>query len=309
MILSWNVCGLGYSSKRKAISKYIKDFNVIVCFIIESKLSCSDSIVSNMWHGQNIKWFYIEAQGRSDGLLAMWDDDLFRVDSVEFAGSWISLFGSFIDDAFDCVITGYYGAGSRSERAASWMELTELRHAFSNYPWFLIGDFNETLSKADRSSDLLDRRGASEFQAFIDGCELVEYPLVNHRFNWFRGSSMNRLDRAFAHTQCLSHFSSLKLIRLDHGLSDHCPILVGKEQVNWGWKPFKCLDCWLMAPSFHSILKVFWKEIMNDIPGDFQVIRRINALRLKLDQWNKTEFGNQDWALQNIQSSIRLLED
>jgi hypothetical protein len=86
-------------------------------------------------------------------------------------------------------------------------------------------------------------------------------------------------------------------------------MLVGKEQVNWGWKPFKCLDCWLMASSFHSILKVFWKEIMNDIPGDFQVIRRINALRLKLDQWNKTEFGNQDWALQNIQSSIRLLED
>jgi hypothetical protein len=48
---------------------------------------------------------------------------------------------------------------------------------------------------------------------------------------------------------------------------------------------------------------------VHDIPDDFQVIRRINALRLKLGQWNKTEFGNQDWALQNIQSSIRLFED
>jgi len=120
---------------------------------------------------------------------------------------------------------------------------------------------------------------------------------------------MSKLDRAFAHTQCLSHFSSLKLIRLDHGLSDHCPLIVGKEQVNWGWKPFKCLDCWLMAPSFQNTLKVFWQEIVHDIPGDFQVIRRISALRLKLSQWNKNEFGNQDWALQNIQSSIRLLED
>jgi hypothetical protein len=164
----------------------------------------------------------------------MWDDDLFRVDSTEFARSWISSCGSFVDDGFDCVITRYYGVGSRSERADSWMELTELRHAFSDYPWFLIGDFNETLSKADKSSGLLDWKRASEFQAFIDGCELVEYPLVNHQFTWFRGGSMSKLDRAFARTQCLSHFSSLKLIRLDHGLSNHYLLLVGKEQVNWG---------------------------------------------------------------------------
>jgi hypothetical protein len=136
------------------------------------------------------------------------------------------------------------------------MELTKLRHAFSDYPWFLIGDFNETLSKTNRSSGLLDRRGTLEFQAFIDDCELVEYPLVNYQFIWFRGGPMSRLNRAFAHTQCLSHLSSLKLIRLDHGLSDHCPLLVRKDQVNWGWKPFKCLDCCLMDPSFHSILKV-----------------------------------------------------
>lgn len=64
----------------------------------------------------------------------MWDDDLFKVDQVKFFGSRISLFGSFVDDAFDCVITGYYGASSRTERAASWMELTKLRHAFSDYP-------------------------------------------------------------------------------------------------------------------------------------------------------------------------------
>jgi hypothetical protein len=50
-IFSWNVCGSGSSFTRKAISKYIKDFNVLVCFIIKSKLSCSDSIVFSLWHG------------------------------------------------------------------------------------------------------------------------------------------------------------------------------------------------------------------------------------------------------------------
>ena len=76
----------------------------------------------------------------------MWDDDLFKVDSVEFVGSWINLFSSFVDDTFDCVITGFYEAGYRIERAISWMELIELRHTFPNCPWFQIGDFNETLS-------------------------------------------------------------------------------------------------------------------------------------------------------------------
>ena len=116
----------------------------------------------------------------------------------------------------------------------------------------------------------------------------------NHRFTWFRGGSMSRLDRAFPHTQCLSHFSSLKPIHLNHGLSYYCPLFVRKEQVHCRWKPFKCLDCWLMTPSFHKTLKVLWEDIVRDIPGDFQVIRRINALRLKLWKWNKTVFGNQD---------------
>ena len=69
------------------------------------------------------------------------------------------------------------------------------------------------------------------------------------------------------------------------------------------------MDCWLMALSFHKTLKVLWEDIVRDIPGDFQVIRRNNALRLKLWKWNKTMFENQDWALQNLQSSIQNLED
>jgi len=43
---------------------------------------------------------------------------------------------------------------------------------------------------------------------------------------------MNRLNRAFAHTQYVSYFSSLKLTRLDHGFLDHWPLLVVKEQVH-----------------------------------------------------------------------------
>lgn len=89
------------------------------------------------------------------------------------------------------------------KRPPRW-NLTELRHGFLNRPWFLIGDFNETLSKADRSSGLLNRRGASKFQGFINGYDMVEYLLVNHRFTWFRGNSMSRLDRAFAHTMPVS---------------------------------------------------------------------------------------------------------
>jgi len=43
---------------------------------------------------------------------------------------------------------------------------------------------------------------------------------------------MSTLDRAFAYTQHLSHFSFLKLIRLDYSLSDHCPLLVCWETLD-----------------------------------------------------------------------------
>lgn len=104
---------------------------------------------------------------------------------------------------------------------------------------------------------------------------------------------MSRIDRAFAHSECLIQFNSLRLIRLHRGLSDHFPIVLGEGLMSWGWKPFKGLDCWFSDPRFISILNDFWIEVSDMFPGRYKVIKKINNFKEKMKVWNKESYGNQ----------------
>ncbi|KAJ6965207.1 hypothetical protein NC652_003190 [Populus alba x Populus x berolinensis] len=44
----------------------------------------------------------------------------------------------------------------------------------------------------------LNQLGAKEFSNFIIECNLLEYPLIGHRYTGFTGQSKSHIDRAFA---------------------------------------------------------------------------------------------------------------
>jgi hypothetical protein len=116
-------------------------------------------------------------------------------------------------------------------------------HIAFSVPWFLIRDFNETLKRNEINSGYFNLAGSRHFQSFLD---LLEYPLTGHRYTWFRGRSMSRMDHAFSSPDCHVKFSGLFLTRLPRGLSDDCELLLGNKDHKWGWKPFCFMDStWL----------------------------------------------------------------
>lgn len=52
-----------------------------------------------------------------------------------------------------------------------------LKSAF-DVPWFLIGDFNETLFTSDCNSKFLNLAGSNSFILSLQNCDLIEFPLV-----------------------------------------------------------------------------------------------------------------------------------
>ncbi|KAJ7012063.1 hypothetical protein NC653_002221 [Populus alba x Populus x berolinensis] len=92
-ILSWNSCGLGFAKKRRIISKLIRDFDIEVCFLFETKLqSYPDILVFQLWNVNNVSWLDNEAEGTRRGILAMCDNSKFAVSSVEYGHGWIGLY-------------------------------------------------------------------------------------------------------------------------------------------------------------------------------------------------------------------------
>jgi exonuclease III len=266
-ILSWNSCGLGLARKKRTVSKLIRDFDIEVCFLFETKLqSYSDRLVFQLWSVNNVSWFGNEAEGTKGGILAMWDNSKFAVSSVEYGHGWIGLFGQNVLTGFSGAVVGVYAPCNQADRLLLWKDLRILKAAFE-CPWFLAGDFNETMLRSDRSSGFINKVGSTAFRLFIDDCNLIEYNMSEGLYTWFRGGSMSKLDRIFSSPCCHLQFPLLSLRRLPRGFSDHCPLILGVSPAEKGWIPFKFMDCWLHHPNFKDIVKGIWDEACNEFSG------------------------------------------
>jgi hypothetical protein len=295
--------------KRNSIRNRLIKNNVGICFLLETKKNnCCDSFIRNLWNIATIKWTSLESVGKSRGIIAMWDNSVFEVNSIEFGGQWISLCGTHIPSSFNCMIVGVYAASSVKERADLWEEIITLKFAFE-LPLVVIGDFNETLLPNERSSGNLNLSGSTSFRRFISDCELVEYNMQGHRFTWFRGGSMSRIDKAFASPEFQLQFPSLSLCRYPRGMSDHCQLLLQSPKVDWEWKPFRFINCWLSHPSFLTDFEALWSDSCKEFPGEYSLIKKLGIMGKKLRQWNKSTFGDQNLKLADIQNSITTLEN
>lgn len=171
-ILSWNVSGLAFASKRRSFY----DSDVEICYILESKLSsCSDSYISRKWNGCEVKWWDFE--GRSGGLLEMWGNSEFYVASVKFGEGWMALYGQHVVLSYECALFGVYAPCNIHVCRELWKDLITLKSAFS-VPWFLLRDFNE------RNSGYFNLADSRHFQSFSDLLRVPSHGTQIHLVPW-----------------------------------------------------------------------------------------------------------------------------
>ena len=74
-ILTWNIRGLGDKTKRMAIKRFLKKLNPYIVLLQESKKDGFDrSFIKSIWSSKEIGWASVEANGRSGGILSLWDE-------------------------------------------------------------------------------------------------------------------------------------------------------------------------------------------------------------------------------------------
>ncbi|KAF2299486.1 hypothetical protein GH714_032145 [Hevea brasiliensis] len=96
--------------------------------------------------------------------------------------------------------------------------------------------------------------------------------------------------------------------------SDHNPIILTTESLNWGPKPVRFLDVWWTWLKFLEIVEDFWKEISDANLGFWKEIFDANSystlpfkvklLKRKLQIWNLSVFGNVKTKLNNLKSAL-----
>ena len=115
-MLSWNIRGLGRREKRNRLRKLIRDNEIDVVLIQETKKEViSKEIVRSVWPDMEFDYLEVGARGYSGGLLCIWNEKRFRLEDACCSRNFIVLAGIVLPN-FKCTIINVYAPNDVGKR-------------------------------------------------------------------------------------------------------------------------------------------------------------------------------------------------
>jgi len=201
-LVSWNVWGLGGWEKRKEVKDLVKEKLPFVLCLQETKLQLIDGFLcTSLWGNSKHDYSYSSSVGASGGLLTVWDTSEVEVWASVRGDRFLMIHGRFIKSNDEFYLFNLYAPCDQRAKQALWDSLAACLHSLGSRNVCLCGDFNSVWSLEERWSvrDVHPTQEFTSFNEFIEACVLIDLPLNNRKFTWFKGDrrSMSRLDRFF----------------------------------------------------------------------------------------------------------------
>lgn len=160
--------------------------------------------------------------------------------------------------------------------------------------------------RSERSNCVVLRSGLEDFCTFIDSCKLVDLPLVGRKFTWYGpDKKKSRLNRFLVDETWLKHYEDIRQTGLKRSMSDHIPILLANEVVDWGPKPFKIFNVWLFREDCSRLIYKEWTATANKKGRMWSKLRRLKGV---IKKWNE-EVGNvMEKRVVDIEERMKVLD-
>nr|GEV00442.1 cytochrome P450 [Tanacetum cinerariifolium] len=178
-------------------------------------------------------------------------------------------------------LVNVYGPQGSRHKYELYRELLNIMSSID--VWILFGDLNVVRSQDERLGTLFVEREARAFNEFIANGGLHELPMRGHCFTHFNreGSKLSKLDRFLDSNHFFDIWRDAKVKAMVRGVSDHCPIMLLDEYVNFGPKSFKIVNHWKENDSFSKVVENSWKGGVYS--GSANIVLKTQIKKLKSD--------------------------
>lgn len=99
--------------------------------------------------------------------------------------------------------------------------------------------------------------------------------------------SINRIDRFLLLDNMINRWGVVGQFIGDRDISDHCPVGLVKDNIDWDPKLFKFNNEWFSSDSFVPFMEEEWKNLNVESRGDFFLKEKLRLLKDKLRRWNR----------------------
>ncbi|XP_057418726.1 uncharacterized protein LOC130712931 [Lotus japonicus] len=307
--LTWNVRGLGDTTKREAVKKAILQLRSELLFFQETKLNEQRQRTIEKWtQGLSMNHVEVFSEGAAGGLMCLWRESNLRVLSVVKDVSFIFL-TLHVPNIDQTVLVGnVYGPHTLLERRLLFeaLKVQVLSHVGMT---FIGGDFNAVLLGSERSSGGVLDAGDAVFQQFVHECHLNDLPLLNGKFTWFSGRNdglWSRLDRWLVSDDVLIFFNNISQTIFDWSVSDHRAVGLSFGVPDAGPKPFYYFNHWVEEDGFNDLVETWWRSAVYQGWSGYVLQQKLKGLRRKIREWRR---GRGAWGVEKIVSLESRLQE
>lgn len=287
-IISYNVRGLGRGVKWPTIRRMVNEHRIdMLCLQETKKESINKAMCQALWGKSDFSWEAYPAANSAGGILCVWNETSFKVESRVVGAGFILLSGKWGQESHLIHVVNIYSSCNLHEKRVLWDSVAQLKNQNPGGYWCILGDFNNIRMSSERMGS--SQRGLvdgsiAEFNNWIEELEVEEAPWVGKRFTWFRpnGRAKSKLDRFLVSPEWLAKWPTSAQSVLARNFSDHCPVLLRSKNADWGPKPFRLLDCWLSDKSFHKVVTESWSSNSQSGWGGYVLKEKIKALKKKI---------------------------
>ncbi|XP_057426036.1 uncharacterized protein LOC130719424 [Lotus japonicus] len=313
--LFWNCHGLGNRRTVRALKELCKIQDPTCLFLMERKRKDHEM---NRWQGlagmTNIISVSCEGDGcrRAGGVAFLWKNDV-NVSLLSHSLNHMDFIISLKDGSLSWRATGIYGYPEQNRKRLTWDLLRTLAGFHAQPAWMVFGDFNLTLSEAEKFGGAAPTLGLQEmFREVVQSCNLKDMGFEGHKYTWRNNQEgedliMARLDRCFVTPTWADLFPQAKALHLSFFASDHLPILIDtcprRSIRGRGGRVLRFEECWLRDEECPTMLTELWNRGATD-PYD-----RVNSCLVGLKRWAKRRFGNVPMEIKDTKEKLQELQE
>ncbi|XP_058783019.1 uncharacterized protein LOC131657664 [Vicia villosa] len=267
-------------------------------------------MAKSLWYGGEVGYSFSNSVGRSGGWIILWNSINMEVISSFRGDGFLGIKVLWKNDIY--YVVNVYSSCDIIKKKLLWQELLRLKNAFTDGEWIFGGDFNAIKDRRERKGRAvtINNIEIDLFAEFIVNSDLVDVPSKGKKFSWYSGDgrSMSRIDRFLVSNQVVNKWGVVGQIIGDRDISDHCPVWLVKDNVNWGPKPFKFNNEWFSFDSFLPFVKKEWRSMNVRGRGDYVLKEKLRLLKEKLRRWNIDVFGRIDLEVEEGVRELNMVD-
>lgn len=173
------------------------------------------------------KYFLVDAEGFSGGLWLLWNSNQIKLQVVACSPSTIT--SLIVYKGIRWFFTAVYASPQAHTRRYLWPYLDSALASY-NIPWLFVGDFNETLTGAERRGST-SAPHMTGMRNWTMSNALVDLGYIGPDYTWTRNphtteALWERLDRRIGNMMQRTTFPEAFITHLPRLHSDHTPLLL-----------------------------------------------------------------------------------